>query len=173
MNVARSRELSAFYFPDRVALIFKDRRWTYRELDMEASALASSHLAQQLTERLSSIQSKLDRLLDAHLDEVITLEEYVGRKEKLLHEKAALTARMVEVERRGNPWLELLEGFIKAAHQAQFVACGPNLESLKDFSKRIGSNLRVAGQTLSFSYQNPWPLLAHRRKSSNWWSECH
>lgn len=41
MNVARSLELSAFYFPDRVALIFKDRRWTYRELDIEASALAS------------------------------------------------------------------------------------------------------------------------------------
>ena len=106
MNVARSRELSAFYFPDRVALIFKDRRWTYRELDMEASALASSRLAQQLTERLSAIQSKLDRLLDAHLNEVITREEYVGRKKKLLHEKAALTERMVEVERRGNPWLE-------------------------------------------------------------------
>ena len=42
MNVARPLELSAFYFPDRVTLIFKDRRWTYRELDMEASALASS-----------------------------------------------------------------------------------------------------------------------------------
>jgi long-chain acyl-CoA synthetase len=41
MNVARSLELSALYFPNRPALGFKDRRWTYRELDMEASALAS------------------------------------------------------------------------------------------------------------------------------------
>ncbi|MEK6530595.1 MAG: AMP-binding protein, partial [candidate division NC10 bacterium] len=34
-------ERSAFYFPDRSALAFKDRRWTYRELDRDASALAS------------------------------------------------------------------------------------------------------------------------------------
>ena len=63
-----------------------------------------------------------------------------------------------------------LEGFVKAAHQARSVACGLNLESLKDFSKQIGSNLRLAGQSLSFSYQKPWPLLAQRRRNAKWWS---
>ncbi len=41
MNVAQVLERSAFHFPDRPALAFKDRRWTYRELDRDASALAS------------------------------------------------------------------------------------------------------------------------------------
>ena len=41
MNVAQMLERSAFYFPDRPALAFKDRRWAYRELDRDASALAS------------------------------------------------------------------------------------------------------------------------------------
>ena len=41
MNVAQMLERSAFYFPDRPALAFKDRRWTYRQLDRDASALAS------------------------------------------------------------------------------------------------------------------------------------
>ncbi len=41
MNVAQLLERSAFYFPERTALVFKDRRWTYLELDREASALAS------------------------------------------------------------------------------------------------------------------------------------
>lgn len=41
MNVAEPLERSAFYFPERPALVFKDRRWTYRELDRDASALAS------------------------------------------------------------------------------------------------------------------------------------
>ena len=31
MNVAQMLERSAFYFPERPALGFKDRRWTYRE----------------------------------------------------------------------------------------------------------------------------------------------
>ena len=34
-------ERSAFYFPNRRALVFKDRQWTYRELDRDASALAA------------------------------------------------------------------------------------------------------------------------------------
>ena len=41
MNVAQMLERSALYFPERPALVFKDRRWTYRELDRDASALAS------------------------------------------------------------------------------------------------------------------------------------
>ncbi|MBI4587201.1 MAG: long-chain fatty acid--CoA ligase [Candidatus Rokubacteria bacterium] len=41
MNVAQMLERSAFYFPEQTALVFKDRRWTYRELDRDVSALAS------------------------------------------------------------------------------------------------------------------------------------
>lgn len=41
MNVAQMLERSAVYFPGRTGLIFKDRRWTYRELDREVSAVAA------------------------------------------------------------------------------------------------------------------------------------
>ncbi len=41
MNIAQNLERSAFHHPERTALVFKDRRWTYRELDRAASSLAS------------------------------------------------------------------------------------------------------------------------------------
>jgi long-chain acyl-CoA synthetase len=41
MNVAQFLERSVRHFPDRLALVFKTRRWTYRELDREVSAVAS------------------------------------------------------------------------------------------------------------------------------------
>src|SRR3990170_5603821 len=41
MNIARTLERSAFYHPERTALIFKDQRWTYRQLDRAASSLAA------------------------------------------------------------------------------------------------------------------------------------
>ncbi|MBI1959952.1 MAG: AMP-binding protein, partial [Candidatus Rokubacteria bacterium] len=41
MNIARTLERSAFHHPERTALIFKDQRWTYRQLDCAASSLAS------------------------------------------------------------------------------------------------------------------------------------
>ncbi|MDO8706404.1 MAG: recombinase family protein [Sulfuricaulis sp.] len=127
------------------------------------AAQTSAGFAQESQARLSAIQAKLDRLLDAHLDGAITREEYLGRKEKWLREKSALTDRMAEIRRNGNHWLEPLENFINAAHQAQIVAAGHDLESLKDFLKRIGSNLRLSGQTLRVAYENPWAILARHR----------
>ena len=41
MNVAHNLERAARYFPDRTALIFNERRWSYRELDRAASSLAA------------------------------------------------------------------------------------------------------------------------------------
>ena len=144
-------------------------------------AQTSAGFAQESQARLSAIQAKLDRLLDAHLDGAITREEYLGRKEKWLREKSALTDRMAEIERNGNHWLEPLENFINAAHQAQIVADDHDLESLKDFLKRIGSNLRLSGQTLRVAYENPWAILARHRppdapsvaptgENEKWWA---
>lgn len=41
MNVAQMLERTALHFPERTALVFKDRRWSFRELDRETSRLAS------------------------------------------------------------------------------------------------------------------------------------
>jgi len=169
-------EILAAQLREAVQKVSLSEAWVKKMLDKihewkTTEAQTSASFAQQQQGKLSAIQEKLDRLLDAHLDGVITRAEYVRRKEKLLHEKAGFTERMAVVERKGNHWLEPLEGFIKVAYQARSVASGQNLESLKDFSKRIGSNLRLAGQSLQISYQNPWPLLAQRPKNSNWWSQ--
>lgn len=40
MNIAHRLERSAFHHPERIALVFRDRRWTYRELDRAASSVA-------------------------------------------------------------------------------------------------------------------------------------
>jgi len=40
MNVAQLLERSAHYHADRTALVAGNRRWTYRELDADVSALA-------------------------------------------------------------------------------------------------------------------------------------
>ena len=41
MNVAHFLETSARRLPDRPALVFGDRRWTYAELDRESGRLAA------------------------------------------------------------------------------------------------------------------------------------
>jgi hypothetical protein len=74
--------------------------------------------------------TKLDRLFDAHLEGLISREEYAKRKEKLLLEKSSVAARLAAVERQGNHWLEPLARFVRAVHQAHAVASTDNLGSL-------------------------------------------
>lgn len=78
----------------------------------------------------------------------------------------AVTDRLAEIERNGNHWLEPLVTFVHAAHQAQIVASGHDLESLKDFLKRIGSRtsgFRAAPCASLTRIRGPfWPGTARR-----------
>jgi hypothetical protein len=103
-------------------------------------AQAAGAAAQPLKDKLAAVETKLGRLLDAYLDGVIAREEYAGQKEKLLSQKSAVSARLAQVERQGNHWLEPLERFVRAGHQAHLAAVGGNLDSLKEWTIRIGSN---------------------------------
>jgi len=82
---------------------------------------------------------------------------------EIVAEEVGVNRQMVEVERNGNHWLEPLENFVNVAHQAQIVASVHDLESLKDFLKRIGSNLRLSDRALRVAYENPWAILARCR----------
>ncbi|MBI4401711.1 MAG: hypothetical protein HY581_08780 [Nitrospirae bacterium] len=63
-------------------------------------AQASGAAAQPLKEKLAALEAKLDRLLDAHLEGLISREEYAKRKEKLVLDKSAVSARLAYE----NPW---------------------------------------------------------------------
>ena len=67
---------------------------------------------------------------------MVPREEYAGREEKLLLEKSALSARLAEIERQGNHWLEPLTQFVSRANQAHSVASGEKQEALKEWTTR-------------------------------------
>jgi len=130
---------------------------------------AAGAAVQLLKDKLAAPDGKLGRLLDAYLDGVIAREEYAEQKEKLLSQKSAVSARLAQVERQGNHWLEPLERFVRASHQAHSAAVGGNLDSLKEWTNRVGSNRRLAGRTVRLAYENPWRLVAARGKYDTWW----
>ncbi len=93
--------------------------------------------------RLAAVQSRLDRLLDVFLDGTITREDFTARKGTLLQEKATLQTGLDLLSRNAAGWLEPLEQFIKDAKQAESVAISEDLSVLRDFHRKIGSNLFV------------------------------
>ena len=97
--------------------------------------------AQRYKDQLAELDKRVNRLLDVFLDGSITREDYTGRKAEFLNEKARLREKLTEIEAKGNCWLEPLENFVKAANQAEKTAFSDDLNALRDFFQKIGSNL--------------------------------
>ncbi len=97
--------------------------------------------AQRYKDQLAELDTRVNRLLDVFLDGSISREDYAGRKAEFLNEKAKRREKLTEIEAKGNCWLEPLENFVKAANQAEKTAFSDDLNAIRDFFQKIGSNL--------------------------------
>jgi hypothetical protein len=98
--------------------------------------------------------------LDERLNKTITTEEYTSKKQKILNQKIENEEKLSVFERKGNRWLEPLQNFIIAAHQAQTAGLQRNFSEKKNFLKRIGSNPLLQNRQIVLIAKKPWELLA-------------
>ena len=113
------------------------REWRQTESDCRASELAEERT------RLGKAESCLSRLLDVYLEGDIEQTDYSRKKGELLHEKAGIRERIRRIEREGSAWLEPLEAFLNDAILAETTAFSGTEAELRDFHRRIGSNLSL------------------------------
>jgi len=128
--------------------------------DESESAHAGALYAQNLKDKIKVCEKKLDRLLDAHLENTISSDEYIGKKRLLLDEKIDFEQKLKDFEHKGNRWLELCRAFILDANQAEIVASGENLEAKRDFLLKVGSNPHLRARTLFATPKKSFALLA-------------
>ena len=129
------------------------------ETDEQSTAHADAVFVQNLKLKITSFEEKLDRLLDAHLDNTITSDEYTSKKRLLLDSKIDFEQKLKDFERNGNRWLELCRAFIKDANQAEIVSSAENLEAKRDFLRKVGSNPLLGARALSVSPIGAWAVL--------------
>ena len=79
---------------------------------------AAKIVAQNLKTELVGIETKLGKLLDAYLGEIISAEEYKLRKEKLLVQKMEFVGKIKDFEQKGVSWLEPAREFVLSLNQA-------------------------------------------------------
>ena len=111
------------------------------EKDRAGAFRNSSATVAEKKERLAAVQAKLSRLLNAMLEGVVSRDEYTTAKQSLIAEKTSLEADLAEVQAQGNVWLEPLAEYIRRANQAEKALFSDRLEDLRDFHRKIGSNL--------------------------------
>ncbi len=120
-------------------------------------------VVQNLRKELSEIEVKLEKLLDAYLNEVISTDEYTARKQKILTRKLELQERIRDFEQKGLSWLEPAKEFVLKLNYAEKLLNSENYQEMKTFLKNIGSNHILQNQKLIFSFKTPFNLAAEPR----------
>ncbi len=130
------------------------------ERDKEEAAQSCAAFVQSAREKIREINIKLQRLLDAYLEQDIDREEYRARKAKLMSEKKTLEEEIINLEQKQNDWLEPFRNWINSALQAEKIARDNDLFAKKVIAKEIfGSNLILVAREARATPQNQWAAL--------------
>jgi len=149
----------------KVSLSSQDTEKVLVELKKDESKAKeqTKMIVQNLKKELLEIETKLEKLLDVYLAEVISTEEYTARKQKILTRKLELQERIRDFEQKGLSWLEPAREFVLKLNYAEKLRKSENYQEMKTFLKNIGSNHILQNQKLIFSFKAPFNLAAEPR----------
>ena len=156
-------------FLQKVSLSSQDTEKVLRELDKDKQKAKESSRAvlQNLKSEITDIGVKLDKLLSAYLDEIISAEEYAAQKQKLLSHKVGCAEEIGEIESGSVSWLEPARAFVKSLNQAAELVRSGDKSEITAFLKQIGSNHILFDKSVSFSPKIPYKLAAERSEAGN------
>ncbi len=138
------------------------------EKDKVEAAQSATAFVQETREKIRTIQTKLQRLLDGYLEQDIEREVYLTEKAKLLSEKKSLEEQSFNLEQKRTGWLEPMAEWIKEAENLPKIAQESNLFAKKVACRTLfGSNLVLANREARVSapsgkdspHKNQWAAL--------------
>src|SRR3989338_7002953 len=152
-------------FLQKVSLSSQDTEKVLAALDMEEKRAKEQAKGEviNLKNQLSQVETKLQKLLDAYLDDAFTQKEYTAKKDILISQKVALNEKITDFEQKGLSWLEPAREFVKSLNQAANLVQTDNLSELPTFLKNIGSNHILRNREFVFTPKIEYQLVAERR----------
>ena len=154
----------------KVSLSTSDHDWLIKRLEEDRRQQRSEVLVivQEFKKDLVSINEKLSKLLDSYLDNVVSREDYLNRKEKFMSEKKTIEQRINSLEQSPNKWLEPMREFFNTALTADKIASDNiNLFQKREFLKKTGSNLILKNRIVDCDLPDQWAALLRRPTSRN------
>ena len=122
----------------------------------QAEAQSSIALVQSLKNQLEKIDQKLDKLLDAKLDDIIEKDEYILKKNQLLDQKITIEEKIKNLENKGNNWLEPMKELIISSQKAKKIAQEGDFFQIRNFLKNVGSNFILKDKKFNFAPKIGW-----------------
>jgi site-specific DNA recombinase len=146
----------------KVSLPLAWTKWMIEEnrKDQSSELQASGLFAQTTKDEISLLDSKIEKLMTAYLENALSLEEYRDAKSVLVSSKQLLKEKLQAFEQKTNNRFELTENFLKLNLEAKELANERTDEENLHLFKKIGSNFILEARTVSFEPRSAWRILS-------------
>ena len=113
-----------------------------------------------------AIDTKLEKLMTAYLENALTLEEYQLAKNKLMTEKQILKDKLEAFGRNSTNRFEPVINFLNDCKQASILANSTDTTKIRSFFQKVGSNPLVRDRALVFSPRAPFAFVPEIPKTA-------
>src|SRR3989344_79742 len=129
--------------------------------DKKESAQSTAVVVRETQQEIQTISQKLQRLLDAYLDQDIEREIYKSEKSNLLSRKKSLEEKITNSEQEATNWVEPLRKWVKDAQTLNDFDETTPLHLKKSLAQKIfGLNLVLSGREAAGLPQNQWAAVS-------------
>jgi len=130
------------------------------EKDRQSETQSSEVFSQKTKDEISLLDSKIEKLMTAYLENALSLDEYRDAKNTLVASKQLLKEKLSAFEKKSHNRFELTEKFLKDnITNAELANDKTNEENLHLFQK-VGSNFKIKDRTVFFEPRGAWKILA-------------
>ena len=130
------------------------------EKDRQSETQSSEIFSQKTKGEISLLDSKIEKLMTAYLENALSLEEYRDAKSALVSSKQLLKEKLSAFEKKSHNRFELTDKFLKAnIHMVELANEKTNEEFLHLF-KKVGSTFLIKDRTVLFEPRGAWRILA-------------
>ena len=145
----------------KVSLPLDWANWMIEEnrKDQSSEIQSSEIFSQKTKDEISLLDSKIEKLMNAYLENALSLDEYRESKNKLVSLKQLLKEKLSAFEKKSHNRFELTDKFLKAnISNVELANERTNEENLHLF-KKVGSNFKIKDRTVLFEPRGAWKTL--------------
>jgi len=129
------------------------------EKDRQSETQSSEIFSQKTKDEISLLDSKIEKLMTAYLENALSLDEYRDAKNTLVASKQLLKEKLSAFEKKSHNRFELTDKFLKASiNNMELANEGIPEEFLREF-KKVGSNFKILDRTVLFEPRGAWKTL--------------
>ena len=153
----------------KVSLPLDWTKWMIEEnaKDQSSENQSSEIFSQKIQNEISLLDSKIEKLMNAYLENAVSLDEYREMKNKLMGEKQLLKETLQDFEKKSHNRFELADKFLKACiYEAELANERTDEENLHLFQK-VGSNFKIKDRTVLFTPRGARKILAEYASGGN------